>query len=538
MKNLKKLIVILCAFFLAFTLTGCGPKEEEVVEEVSPLFDENVRLALLWGIDRQAICDARDDGVTRPLYGFVPTGIVADEGDFRVVGGDYCGYDLDKAKEYLAKAGYSTENPLTLEYYYNQNATHDLVAALLKEQLKLVGINLELKTADVRTFFADRDENGAYQLARGAMSADYSDSVTYLDMATFNYQMYISWGDAKYDEMMTTASNQSGQERIDTLHAAEKYLVEETAQVVPLFEYGSACLRGDGVSGDFDNFQGNSIFWFVENEGKDSFTYALGGAPNYLDPAVATDSIGSYTINQMFFPLVYLGPEGIQNAAAESIEVSDDGLTYTIKLVENYWSDGVKVTANDYVYGVKHALSIGSAEASYLSWVTNYVKGAEQYEFATDVDMPELGVVALDDDTLQITLLKPCSFFTSLLWGGVYYPLREDFAPMGDYTWAAEPGYPMNGAYVPTSIDLASKVVFEKNDKWCWADKVKTDTVIAAVMEDMDAQLMAFQNGEIDFATSVDAATVSKMDELANNFFATGVINYYIQLNCYNPDAE
>ena len=267
-----------------------------------------------------------------------------------------------------------------------------------------------------------------------------------------------------------------------------------------------------------------------------TFTFAIGDQPNYMDPAIASDSIGSYVINQMFFPLYYLSNEGLMPGAAEDCQVSDDELVYTIKLRENYWSDGVKVTANDYVYGVKHALSIGSAEASYLSWITDYVVGAAEYEGATSTDMPNLGYVALDDDTLQITLLKPVKFYTSLLWGGVYYPLREDFAPMGDYTWADTVGYPMNGAFVPTSIDRAAKITYEANPNWCWADKVNLDTMTCLVIADQDAQLMAFQKGEIDFATSVEAATVSKLPELANNFGATGILNYYIEINC-RPDS-
>ncbi len=265
--------------------------------------------------------------------------------------------------------------------------------------------------------------------------------------------------------------------------------------------------------------------------GPKTFTFAVGDSPSYMDPAVASDSIGSYVINQMFFPLFYLGPDGLTNGACEDYTVSEDGLVYTLTLRENYWSDGQKVTAEDYVYGPKHALSIGDADASYLSWITDYVVGAAQYVYGDAENMPELGIKALDENTIEYTLVKPVGFFTSLLWGGVYYPLRPDFAPSGDYTWADTPGYPMNGAFVPTSIDRASTITYEKNPNWCWADKVNVDTMTAKIITDMDAQLMAFKNHEIDFATSVEAATVSKLPELAENFGATGVINYFVQVN-------
>jgi len=269
-----------------------------------------------------------------------------------------------------------------------------------------------------------------------------------------------------------------------------------------------------------------------------TFVYAVGDQPNYMDPAIASDSIGSYVINQIYFPLFYMGQNRLEMGAAADCKVSDDGLTYTITLRESYWSDGVKLTANDFVYGVKHALSIGPAEVSYLSWITDYIVGAAQYAGANTSEMTDIGVVALDENTVQYTLTKQVGFFTSLLWGGVYYPLREDFAPSGDYTWADTVGYPTCGAFTPVAIDRAASISSVKNDKWCWADKVNVDKIECKVIADMDAQLMAFQTKEIDFATSVEAATVSKMDELKDNFFATGVINYYVEINCAGTGAN
>ena len=109
------------------------------------------------------------------------------------------------------------------------------------------------------------------------------------------------------------------------------------------------------------------------------FKYAVGDSPNYLDPAIASDSIGSYVINQFYYPLYYFSPNGILPAAAADTKVSDDQLVYTITLVDNTWSDGKPVTADDFVYGVKHALSLGDAEVSYLAWITDYIVNAKNY---------------------------------------------------------------------------------------------------------------------------------------------------------------
>ena len=259
------------------------------------------------------------------------------------------------------------------------------------------------------------------------------------------------------------------------------------------------------------------------------FKYAIGDSPNYLDPAIASDSIGSYVINQFYYPLYYFSPEGILPAAAADTKVSDDGLVYTITINDNTWSDGQPVTAEDFVYGAKHALSL-DADVSYRSWITDYIVNAADHVNDSVDNMDDVGIKALDEKTIEYTLVKKCSFFTSLLWGGVYYPLRPDFAPSGDYTWANTPGYPTTGAFTPISIDPAALISSVKNPYWFDADKVKVDGLDCLVITDMEAQLMAYQAEEIDFATSLSAGTVSKLYD-DSELFASGNVNYYMEPN-------
>ncbi len=297
----------------------------------------------------------------------------------------------------------------------------------------------------------------------------------------------------------------------------------------------AACSGGSGNGGSGDN--GGDGGNTEPAPTSKTFTYAVGDSPNYMDPAIASDSIGSYVINQIYYPLYYFSPDGILPAAAEKTEVSDDGLVYTITIKDNTWSDGQKVTAEDFVYGPKHALSLGDAEVSYLAWITDYIVNATNYVGAATDTMTDLGIKALDEKTIEFKLVKPCSFFTSLLWGGIYYPLRPDFAPSGDYTWADTVGYPACGAFYPTYIDRAEKIEFAKNPNWFDADKVKVDTMTARIITDMEAQLMAYQTEEIDFATSLSAGTVSKMFD-DKELFASGNVNYYMELNMRPETAK
>lgn len=272
---------------------------------------------------------------------------------------------------------------------------------------------------------------------------------------------------------------------------------------------------------------------------KDTFTYAIGGEPNYLDPAVASDSVASYILNQTYYPLFSIGTDGsLVNQACTSIEIDETQTVYTLHLTEeNYWSDGQPVTAHDYVYGALHALGLGSADSYYSYFIRNYVKNAAQYgadgSTAKIADMVDVGLVALDDYTIEITLEQPCDYFSGLLTSNVFYPLREDVAPELDYTWAAEV-HVTNGPYTYESIDNATEIVMVKNEYFPDAENVTTQTLRAVVMADPEAQFMAFQTGEIDWASNVEPSTAFQTyGDSPELLLSPSVINYYMMMNSY-----
>lgn len=269
---------------------------------------------------------------------------------------------------------------------------------------------------------------------------------------------------------------------------------------------------------------------------KTTFTYAVGGEPTYLDPAIASDSVTSYVTNQIYYPLFYIGSDGsMVNAACTEMDVSDDGMTYTLHLTEdNYWSDGQQVTAADYIYGMKHALNLGAADSTYSFYLTDNVVNAAELETKPTAEMDSLGVKAVDDFTIEIDLKKKVPYFESLLAAGVFYPLRSDYVKDGDYTWADDTSVPTNGPFHPTKIDRSSEVVMEKNEHFVnnSDQDIVVETMTAKVMADMDAELMSFQTGEIDFATGVDAATVYNVYQGQDELEITdSVMNYYLNIN-------
>lgn len=271
------------------------------------------------------------------------------------------------------------------------------------------------------------------------------------------------------------------------------------------------------------------------------FTYAVGGEPNLLDPAIGSDAVTSAITNQLYYPLFSIGYDGsLVNNAVKDYSVSDDGLVYTFNLhEENYWSDGQKVTAADYAFGMKRSVGMGEADSYYSYFITDYVKNAKGYsEAKADIaDMVDIGIEALDDLTLVVTLEKPTIYFVNLMPAGVFYPLRADFAKEHESNWALNPDVPTNGAFQTVKIDSVEEFVMVQNEHYPHKDKVKVDKLVAKIMTDMDAQLLAFQNGEIDFATSLNSDVTTIYKDKPELIITDSVINYFALLNAYSKDS-
>ena len=276
-----------------------------------------------------------------------------------------------------------------------------------------------------------------------------------------------------------------------------------------------------------------------ETKYKTTFTYAVGGEPTYMDPAKCGDSVTAEIHNEIWYPLFYLTETGaVANGDCIDWSVDDSGTVYTFKLdPKEKWSDGVPVTADQYVYGIKRCIGYGFDEVGYLTMITNYILNAEKHVGEAVADMDDVGVKAVDDYTLEITLNAKCPFFVSLLPTQVFAALRPEIAPEKDSEWSSTPGYPTTGAFVPTKIDSASEYILEKNPNFARADEVIVEKMIAKIMPSMEASQMAFQTGEIDYDTSAGSDVVNN-PTLKENVRLNGNINYYMNLNCYTgPEA-
>ena len=143
------------------------------------------------------------------------------------------------------------------------------------------------------------------------------------------------------------------------------------------------------------------------------YRIATMGEPKTLDPHGVSGTWENYIVGDAFMGLLTDAADAKPiPGAAESWTISDDGLTYTFKIRDHKWSDGTPVTADDFVYSWRRLLDPATA-AEYAS-IMYPMKNAEKINNGTIKDLTQLGVRAIDEKTLEVTLENPTGYFLAI----------------------------------------------------------------------------------------------------------------------------
>ncbi|MEO1746015.1 MAG: peptide ABC transporter substrate-binding protein [Pseudomonadota bacterium] len=226
-----------------------------------------------------------------------------------------------------------------------------------------------------------------------------------------------------------------------------------------------------------------------------------GGDISSLDPHKVSGDWENRVVGDVFEGLVTedINAQPIPGMA-ESWEISDDGLVYTFKLREGaVWSDGEPVKASDFVFAFQRLLDPETAaDYAYLQYT---VKNAEAINKGDIADFGELGVVAIDDKTVEFTLDKPAPYFLSALTHYTAYPIPEHAIEEHGDDWVRVENIVVNGPYKPTEWIPGSHVLTAINDSWYDADSLAVEGVKFFTLEDESAALKRYRAGEFDILT-------------------------------------
>ena len=271
----------------------------------------------------------------------------------------------------------------------------------------------------------------------------------------------------------------------------------------------------------------------------DTFRFASELDIQGMDSTVVDDGMSFNAIHAITDGLTAVNEKGkTAPALAKSWDVSDDGKTYTFHLRDAKWSNGDKVTANDFVYSWRkiikdagnYAYMLGNGGASVKNADALMELGAN----ATDEQMATLGVTAKDDKTLVVELENKVPYFTDLMAFPCYFPQNEKFVEKCGKNYGTKPEYTIsNGAYKMTKWVKGNKATFTKNDKYYDAKTVATKNLEMYLVQDPKTAAQNFDNGKVDYAT-INSTLVDKYkDKDTFTTFNEGYL-FYLQLNFKN----
>lgn len=261
--------------------------------------------------------------------------------------------------------------------------------------------------------------------------------------------------------------------------------------LVSLLALAGLLLVGCGGSGNAKPSNEEKVFTFVERQEMPS-----------ADPSLATDEVSFIALNNVYEGIYRLDKENKPQpaGASEMAKVSEDGLTYKIKLREDArWTDDQPVTAADFVYGWQRTVDPNTG--SEYAYMFNPVKNAEKITKG-ELKKEELGIKAIDKYELEITLERATPYFDYLLAFPSFLPQRQDIVEKygADYTTTSEKAV-YNGPFTLTDFDGPGSDTnwsYTKNENYWDKNTVKLDKVAVKVIKESPTALNLFQDGQAD----------------------------------------
>lgn len=286
----------------------------------------------------------------------------------------------------------------------------------------------------------------------------------------------------------------------------------------------TACGGGDGDDTAKES-DGNK-------EAKQDLRINISTEPPSLNPGLAEDSTSGTVLRQVFEGLTRINLDNKpENAMAEDIKVSDDQKTYTFTIRDDAkWTNGDPVIAKDFEYAWKWALD--PANKSAYAYQLYYLKGGQAFNEGTG-KVEDVGVKAIDEKTLEVTLTNPTPYFLELTAFYTYLPVNSKIAE-ANKDWANDAGenYTTNGPFKLASWKHGDNIVLEKNKDYWDADTVKLNSIKMIMVNDTNTEISMFDNGELDWAGSPtgnlpqDALPALKEDGSLHTESIAGIYNY------------
>ncbi len=266
--------------------------------------------------------------------------------------------------------------------------------------------------------------------------------------------------------------------------------------------------------------------------------------PKDLDP----QSITAYTDARIIFAL-FEGLTALDEptnqvvpAGAKSWEPSPDGLTWIFHLDPNgRWSNGDPVTAADFVYSYRRILNPAYAsEYVYMLWP---LKNAQAYSSGSLKDPTQIGVQAVDNLTLRLTLEEPCPWLLALTTHQSWFPVHratvEKFngGNRQGTAWTKPENFVGNGPFVLKEWQPNSHITVTRVPGYREAAQVKLNRIVFYPIENPATEEAGFRAGQFHVTSTLPPDKIATYRAEAPGKLRSNpqLATYYVTFNVTKP---
>lgn len=233
--------------------------------------------------------------------------------------------------------------------------------------------------------------------------------------------------------------------------------------------------------------------------------------PDTLDPHKASAQWENIVIGDMFEGLFVTAADGTpQLGTATQYTVSDDQLTWTFQLREDaIWSDGAPLTADDFVFAF-HRLQAPETAAQYASllWVVKNAAAVNRGDLPAD----EMGIRAIDEHTVEITLEYPAPYLPGLLSHYASYPVPRHVVEEHGDRWIRPENIAVNGPYILRDWTVGASLVAVANENWHGREDLCFDSVAYFPVSDHNTVERLIEAGDLDMNNAFEGPRLQEIE--------------------------
>lgn len=244
-----------------------------------------------------------------------------------------------------------------------------------------------------------------------------------------------------------------------------------------------------------------------QNEANRVLRRGLPGEPQTLDPQLADDDFSFQVLRDLYEGLTSEDDSGqIVPGAADSWTLDSTGTIYNFHLrSEAKWSNGDRITASEFVQGLRKAVDPKTASGS--AGLLAVIRGATDI-IAGKKSATELGVIAVGESSVQISLEHPAPFILQVLSQPIAAPLHDNKNAV-----QKKSAGPFNGAYILVNRVTGSYIELARNSKYWNSSRVSIQKVRYVNAESEATELREYIAGDLDLTFSIPLPDLDRISQ-------------------------